>query len=236
MSRRSQARVVEFPLGGEWMAVHSPGSRVPSHGTDILAQRYAFDLIKVDSRRGIHYHPARTLQLFALGVRTVDCYAWGEPVFAPFDGEVVDASDGLLERMWLHPVRELFHVIANAFSFDPRRQGLRTVLGNHVILGNGDIYALFAHLAPDSVEVEPGQHVTSGEMIGRVGHTGNSTAPHLHFQLMDGPDPLTANGVRCHFREYEALRAGSWTKVEVGVPRTTERIRSHVGDARDTGA
>ena len=51
--------VVDFPLRGEgWMAVTTPAHRVPSHGTDMLGQRYAYDLLIVDSRRGAHYHPA----------------------------------------------------------------------------------------------------------------------------------------------------------------------------------
>ena len=46
------ARIVEFPLRGEWMAVQSPATRIPSHGTDMLGQRSAFDLIRFDPRPG----------------------------------------------------------------------------------------------------------------------------------------------------------------------------------------
>ena len=103
---------------------------------------------------------------------------------------------------------------------------LPQVLGNYVIARNGDLHAAFVHLAPGSVSVQGGQQVVTGDVIGRVGHTGNSTNPHLHFQLMDSADPLTARGVPCAFREYEVMRNGRWEKVTDGIPRRTERIRS----------
>ena len=77
-----------------------------------------------------------------------------------------------------------------------------------------------------SVAVAVGQQVRAGDVLGRVGHTGNSTAPHLHFQLMDGPDPLTARGVPCAFRTYEVWREGAWQRVASSIPTSTERIRS----------
>jgi murein DD-endopeptidase MepM/ murein hydrolase activator NlpD len=102
-------------------------------------------------------------------------------------------------------------------------------MGNHVILRCGDVYAGFAHLTTGSVAVGAGQQVRVGDVLGRVGHTGNSTAPHLHFQLMDGPDPLTARGVPCAFLQYEVWRDGGWRRVERAIPRNSERIRSVSG-------
>ena len=223
------ARVVEFPLRGEWMAVHSPGSRIPSHGTDMLGQRYAFDLIRFDPEKGGRYHPAGGLRTLLLGVPTRECHGWGEPVHAPLDGVVVAARDGLAERGRIHPVRELALVLWNGLTFRPTPQHLHRVMGNHVVLDCGDVHAGFAHLTTGSVAVTPGQRVRVGDVLGRVGHTGNSTAPHLHFQLMDGPDPLTAQGVPCTFREYEVWCDGGWQRVEGGVPRSTDRIRSTTG-------
>ena len=53
------AVVVDFPLRGErWVAVNTPGDRIPSHGTDMLGQRFAYDLLMVDARHGLRYHPA----------------------------------------------------------------------------------------------------------------------------------------------------------------------------------
>jgi murein DD-endopeptidase MepM/ murein hydrolase activator NlpD len=95
-----------------------------------------------------------------------------------------------------------------------------------VIMATGGSYALYAHLAPGSVAVTRGQQVRAGEVIGRVGHTGNSTAPHLHFHLMDSTDPLQANGIPCAFAEYLVERDGQWQRVEHGIPNRRERIRS----------
>lgn len=57
MDELADAIIVDFPLRGEnWVAVNSPGDRIPSHGTDILAQRYAFDFFRTDDRPGLRYH------------------------------------------------------------------------------------------------------------------------------------------------------------------------------------
>ena len=220
--------VVEFPLRGErWMAVTTPAARVPSHGTDLLGQRFAFDFVKVDRRKGVNVHPASSLRANVVGGRTRECYAWGEGVHAPFDGEVVRASDGWAERAWVFPVREVLLAIWNGLRFNPSR--MASVLGNHVLLRSGDVYAGFAHFAPGTVNVVEGQQVKAGDVIGRVGHTGNSTSPHLHFQLMDSPDLMNAKGIPCAFRAYEVLRKGKWEPVTNGIPGKRERIRS-VGD------
>jgi Peptidase family M23 len=68
--------------------------------------------------------------------------------------------------------------------------------GNQVTLslGNG-LYAFYAHLIKGSVTVRPGQHVYPGEVIGKLGNSGNTSAPHLHFQIMDAPTALSGDGL-----------------------------------------
>lgn len=144
----------------------------------------------------------------------------------PFDGEIVDAADGFPERSRIVPLREIAVVLKNAVTFDPRR--LRPVLGNYVIARAADAFAAFAHLVPGSVRVATGEAVRAGDEIGKVGHTGNSTAPHLHSQLMDSPDALTARGIACAFRELEVERDGRSVTVRDVIPRRADRIRSVV--------
>ena len=220
--------VVDFPLRGDgWMAVTTPAHRVPSHGTDLLGQRYAYDLLRVDQRSGVHFHPASTLRGELFGGPTRESYAWGATIHAPFDAEVVRAVDGMSERQWIHPARELWHQLRNAATFSPEK--LPSILGNHVILRHADaapVFAALVHLAPGTVAVAEGQRVRTGDELGRVGHTGNSTSPHLHFQLMDSLDAMTARGIPCAFRAYEVERDGTWVPVANGIPGRRERIRS----------
>ncbi|MHC2997726.1 M23 family metallopeptidase [Microbacterium sp. HJ5] len=218
------AVVVEFPLRGEgWVAVTTPAARVPSHGVDLLGQRYAYDFVKVDDRPGIHVHPASTFRASTVGGRTDECYAWGATIHAPFDADVVAAVDGVAERSWINPFREAARQIWNGITFRPEK--IPSILGNHVILRAGDVYAGFAHLAPGSLAVAAGDRVRTGDVLGRVGHTGNSTSPHLHFQLMDSADLMAARGVACAFAAYDVRAEDGWRRVEGGIPGPRERLR-----------
>ncbi len=125
--------IVDFPLRGEWTVERTPAHRIPSHGTDILGQRYAYDFIRTDDRAGSHVHPAGRLRWLLIGGRTQDCYGWGEPVHAATDGEVVVAVDGVQERQWLHVVRESWAALKTIRNY--RRSNNPILLaGNHVMI------------------------------------------------------------------------------------------------------
>jgi len=128
--------IVEFPLRGEWEAEHTPAERIPSHGTDQLAQTYAYDFVRIEMERaGLKFFRGSLLRYFLLGVKLDECYGWSEPIFAPFSGIVVVAQDGWPERRRLHLLRDLIVVLMNALMFDPNKtQDLRPLLGNHIVL------------------------------------------------------------------------------------------------------
>ena len=75
--------------------------------------------------------------------------------------------------------------------------------GNQVVVQiQPDVWAIYAHFQPGSVAVRVGERVTTGQRLGLLGSSGNSDAPHLHFQLSDGPDVITANSLPFVFDRY----------------------------------
>lgn len=65
--------------------------------------------------------------------------------------------------------------------------------GNYIVMAHerGE-YSMLAHLSTDKIAVEKGQHVQTGDVIARAGNSGDSVFPHVHFRVMDQPDPLYA--------------------------------------------
>ena len=60
----------------------------------------------------------------------------------------------------------------------------------------GGTYAFYAHLKTGNpFDLQVGQQLTRGDRLGLLGNTGNTDAPHLHFHLMDSPNPLASNGL-----------------------------------------
>lgn len=94
------------------------------------------------------------------------------------------------------PVRAAFGgVVRDGFS--NRLGGVKvTVLGD-----DGRSY-YYAHLQEGSVAVQAGQRVRAGDLLGKVGQTGNASGPHLHFSINEG----RANNVNPFAELQEALR------------------------------
>ncbi|MEU5213566.1 M23 family metallopeptidase [Streptomyces sp. NPDC020742] len=178
------------PVAGRWKAQNSPADKVPSHGTRAYGQAYAIDIVAEPadgSRPGFGWRPpARAAASFP---------AFGAPLLAVADGTVVRADD----RQRDHFSRTSWFALVYFLLVEGTVRamgGARRVIGNHVILDLGDgTHALYAHVRRGSLTVRPGDRVRSGQPLGQCGNSGNSTEPHVHFQLMDGPHPEGAEGV-----------------------------------------
>ncbi|MGI5169287.1 M23 family metallopeptidase [Spirillospora sp. CA-253888] len=185
------------PVQGRWVAVNSPADKVPSHGTHELGQTYAIDLVHAPD-------PAREwkpLTAWPPASPPAAFPAFGRPVLAPADGTVVAVGRRQRDHWSRNSWPGLVYLLVEGMVFRSLLSLLtlsagRFVLGNHVVLDlGGGVHAVFAHLRRGSVRVRPGDRVRAGDVLGEVGNSGNSSEPHLHFHLMDGPRPLWAKGV-----------------------------------------
>ena len=78
--------------------------------------------------------------------------------------------------------------------------------GNHVVIRVADSqYLLIAHMQPGSLRASGGDIVKTGDAIGLVGNSGNTSEPHIHIHLQDQPtfDP-GATGLPLSFSSYRA--------------------------------
>ena len=218
---------VGFPLRGEWCAVNTPAHKVPSHGTDFLAQTYAYDFTRLSWKNGKPDFHSKNGAEYLLGrVKLHNCFAWSQPILSPFSGTVVDVADGWPERQTVHMVRDVLVALKNDLLLNEKNlQDLRQLAGNYLIVEGKNCFAFLAHLKTGSVPVQKGDRVLAGQVLGALGHSGNSTAPHLHFHLMTEPDPRVASGLPCCFDSYEAYREDTWVPVSNGMPGRLERVR-----------
>ena len=142
------------------------------NGSFYLSQRFAIDWEQIDDE-------GRLLRGDPKDTRSY--HIFGDPVLAVADATVVASRNDLPEQV---PGK-----LPDGLPIDEAD-------GNFVILDiGGGAYALYAHMQPGSVRVRAGDRVRRGDQIGNVGNTGNSQAPHLHFQVMDGPNGFASNGL-----------------------------------------
>jgi murein DD-endopeptidase MepM/ murein hydrolase activator NlpD len=103
-----------------------------------------------------------------------------------------------------------------------------TAAGNFVILDiGGGHFVMYAHLRPGTLRVKTGDTVKRGDVIGLLGNSGNSTGPHLHFQVSNTDSPLATEGLPFVFDSYEVQsRAGAaGDSRAMSIPLNGERIK-----------
>ena len=208
---------LRLPFRGTWLAQNSPARRVPSHGTHLFATTYAMDFIAVRGRRTAATRDWRSL----LSTEPVErFFAFGEPILAPAAGAVV-----ILHYAEADHVARLSQLALLPYALGQAarvRGGAGAIAGNHVILelDGGGGHVVLAHLRSGSLRVSVGDPVAVGDEVGACGNSGNSTQPHLHIQVMDSADPLTAHGLPMSFRRYRQWprSGGPPDVVEEGIP------------------
>lgn len=219
--------VIGSPLRGEgWLAANGLSNKsdhrralIPVNGKARVAQRFAADWIKFGTDGQVAREDPS---------KNANWYGYGAEVLAVADAVVVDVKDGIPENV---PLTEKRAVPIT----------LETIGGNYVILdlGNG-YFAFYAHLQPKSISVKVGDKVRRGSVLGLLGNSGNSDAPHLHFHIADANSPLGAEGVPFVFESFdlqgvikslEALASGEGWKPQPNAPVDKRRMEMPLENA-----
>jgi len=172
--------VIAPPLAGpNWVDANSCCDMTPHrmalnplNGQLWAAERFAIDYVQL----------LPDLRLLNGDKAKLESYpGFGAEIHAVADGTVEAVVDGLPEQV---------------AGSNPTGLPLEQYPGNHIIedLGDGN-YAMYAHLKTGSIKVKAGDRLTSGQVIALLGNSGNTDGPHLHFQVMNTPDPLRSNGL-----------------------------------------
>jgi hypothetical protein len=186
VSKRHPVRLVPPLSGPNFVDLTGCCTGVPNHrhalfsvgGSLYDAQEFAIDFMRFDDQRRLSVGDPSVAQNYAV---------YGAPVLAVADATVVATSDHLPDQVPLAP----------------KPVTAKEADGSFIMLDLGDgRYANYAHLAPGSVTVKPGDRVTAGQQMARVGNTGQTGVPHLHFHVMDRPLLAQANSLPYEFDRF----------------------------------
>jgi hypothetical protein len=183
--------------GANWLAADGPSNDQDNHhrrGVVIIDSR------AVDSRRyAIDWKQTKDNASFSGDPRDVrSYYSYGKEVLAVADGLVVTARDGLPDNIPGHG--EAFHPAVPIT--------LETVAGNTITLDlGGGQFAHYLHLQPGSVRVKAGDRVSRGQVLARIGCSGDAREPHLHFEVTTSSKLLAGEGVPYLIDQYRCMSA-----------------------------
>ena len=214
--------VISSPLVGEdWVAANGPSNTsahrralIPINGHAYISQRFAIDWVQM-------YPDGKTYKGDPSDNKNYRAY--GTEIHAVADGVVTQVGDGIPQNT---PGAKSLAVPIT----------LETIGGNHVIMeiGNG-LFAFYAHMQPGSLRVKVGDKVTRGQVLGLLGNTGNSSEPHLHFQICNANSELGSEGLPYAFASFEvqgkanedklSMFPGGPVKHEMEIPTEDEIAR-----------
>ncbi|WP_433945200.1 peptidoglycan DD-metalloendopeptidase family protein [Paenibacillus sp. SN-8-1] len=145
-----------YPFQGDWLVYWGGNNRFLNYHYEYEQERYAYDFLKVKDGYSYEGDPKLNQSYFA----------FDQPVLAPADGVVVAATDGIPDN---EPVGKM--------NEEQPAGNVVTIQHN-----NGE-YSTLAHFKKGSIQVKKGDVVTAGQLLGKCGNSGNSSEPHIHFQV-----------------------------------------------------
>ncbi len=178
---------------------------------------------------------------------------WAYDLLLTVDGQSHRGSGSLLEDYYVYgaPLLATADGVVRVARTDQADAGIgqRQVLraaGNYLVLEVADREFLFiAHLQQGSISVNPGDRVSAGQVIGRVGNSGNSSEPHVHLHLQDSPETYLGEGIPFYFHRYRTrgelvargMPTGGRSRRSLKFPGAFHgQIVEHVGVGASSGA
>jgi len=190
-----------FPVKGDVQMAFLPLSYIHHRGS--ASQEFAMDLVGANQKDAASFTEISRPKPKALS----DYSIWGREVLAIGDGVVLERGDKFPEERMSDPTQftKPGYALNLLKELITKIGWTNAVAGNYVVIDhrNGE-FSAYCHLQEGSVRVKPGDRVNKGMVIAKVGNTGNSGAPHLHFQLMDSHSFFIANGLPMMFENVPA--------------------------------
>jgi hypothetical protein len=190
-----------FPVKGDVQMAFLPLSYIHHRGS--ASQEFAMDLVGANQKDAASFTKISRPKPQMLS----DYSIWGRDVLAIGDGVILEIGDKFPEETMNDPAKFSKPEYAPDLlkQLIPKIGWTNAIAGNYVVIdhGNGE-FSVYCHLQEGSLRVKPGDKVNKGMGIAKVGNTGNSGAPHLHFQLMDSQNFFIANGLPIMFENVPA--------------------------------
>jgi len=176
---------LELPFEEEWH-INAGGRTHLTGGHHFITrgsgQRYAYDISKIVDG---NFSPLGN----GNANTNEDVYTFGARLNAPGDGKIIALENNIEDNIRPGVINDNIND--------------SNLAGNYIMIDhlNGE-YSLLAHLKKGTIIVAVGDTVVKGQEVGKVGNSGNSTGPHLHFHIQNTPNYLDGIGLPAQFKNY----------------------------------
>lgn len=171
--------ILPFEKDTEWLVYNGGVTKESSHSWDVITQRFAYDFVIADEQHIRHKNK---------GTKLYDYFCFDKNIVAVADGIVVKTMNNKRNAPFVG--YGILDFMATSF------------IGNFIIIKHTENeYSFYAHLNKGTITVKQGDNVAQGQTIGKCGHSGYSSEPHLHFHLQDKADFFNAKGLPIRFSE-----------------------------------
>lgn len=160
-----------MPITDEWFVFWGGTNEFVNYHYPFEQQIYAYDLVKMVNHQAYKDSPLKNENYFAFGAEVV----------APADGTVFKVKNSIVDNV-------------------PGEKDETNILGNYcIIVHENNEYSMIDHFKKDSICVNVGDSIKTGQLLGFCGNSGYSSEPHIHFQVMNHADFTQAKSLRIQF-------------------------------------